>query len=219
MHPAAYLLPVAAYLYGSVPFGFMAAKLLRGIDIRQAGSGNIGATNAARVLGWKYFPAIFLLDFSKGCLTTLAAGLLSQTVSYDPHPMVVLTGLAALLGHVFPIYLSFRGGKGVATCAGVFIVLAPVATLVALAAWAAVFAGWRYVSLASICSALAFLLSVYPLCPDPLGKGIFLAVLASTGAVLVILLHRTNIRRLLRGTEPKVGGPPATDSDPGDAES
>ncbi len=217
MHPAGYLLPVAAYLYGSVPFGFLAAKLLKGIDIRRTGSGNIGATNAARVLGRKYFPPIFLLDFSKGCLPTLAAGALFASASYDPHPMVVLTGLAAVLGHVFSIYLSFRGGKGVATCAGVFAVLAPLGTLVGLAAWAAVFAGWRYVSLASICAMPPFLLCVYAFSPEPLGRGIFLALLASASTVLVIFLHRTNIKHLLSGTEPKVGRLPPTEDDPGPA--
>jgi len=167
----AYALPAAAYLYGSVPFGFVAAKLIKGVDIRQTGSGNIGATNAARVLGFKFFPLIFLLDVSKGLLPTLAAGRLVAAGAYDPSPFVILTAVAAMLGHVFPIYLNFRGGKAVATSTGVFLALAPWALLIAAGVWAFIFAVSRYVSLASMTAAVVLPVAVWLTRPDPLGSG------------------------------------------------
>jgi glycerol-3-phosphate acyltransferase PlsY len=198
-------LPVLAYLYGSVPFGFLAAKLIKGVDIRTTGSGNIGATNAARVLGFKFFPLIFLLDVSKGLLPTLAARLLVTGGSFVPAPLAVSTGLAAILGHVFPVWLGFKGGKAVATSTGVFLVLAPWSVLVAAGAWALVFALWRYVSLASMAAAMALPVSVWLIHPDPLGAGRYLTGFAALGGALVIYLHRGNIRRLLAGTEHKIG--------------
>jgi len=198
-------LPVAAYLYGSVPFGFIAAKLIKGVDIRQTGSGNIGATNAARALGFKFFPLIFLLDVSKGLLPTLAAGRLAAPGAYDPSPLVILTAVAAMLGHVFPIYLNFKGGKAVATSTGVFLVLAPWALLVAAGVWALVFALGRYVSLASMTAAVVLPVAVWFTRPDPLGSGACLTALTVVGSLLVIWLHRANIRRLAAGTEHKVG--------------
>ena len=206
MHPVAYALPVLAYLYGAVPFGFLAAKLIKGVDIRQTGSGNIGATNAARVIGWKSFPVIFLLDFSKGFLPTLAALLLTRGASgYHPHPLAILTGVAAIIGHVFPLYLRFRGGKAVATGTGAFAALAPWQVLIAFGVWAAVFAIWRYVSLASMSAAAALAVAVWLLHGDPLGSGVFLTVFATLGAAFIIQRHRGNIRRLIAGTEHKVG--------------
>jgi len=200
-----WLLPVGAYLYGSVPFGFLAAKLIKGVDIRKTGSGNIGATNAARVLGFRFFPLIFLLDVSKGFVPTLLASRWAETGPCVPPLFVVSTGLAAVLGHVFPLYLGFRGGKAVATSTGLFLVLAPRAVLVAGAVWAVVFGIWRYVSLASICAAAALPVAVCLLHRDPFGAGIYLTALATFGAFFVIYLHRSNIRRLLTGTESKAG--------------
>lgn len=204
-----WLLPLAAYLYGSVPFGFLAALWLRGVDIRETGSGNIGATNAARVLGFRYFPLIFLLDFSKGFLWTLAAGALAASAggaaAHDPPLFVVLTGLAAILGHVFPVYLGFKGGKAVAASAGFFVVLAPWAVLAAAAVWAVVFAAFRYVSLASISAAVALPAAVLVLREDRLGEAIYLTAVAVAGGLFVVWLHRGNVRRLLAGTEQRVG--------------
>jgi len=200
------LLPVAAYLCGSVPCGFLAAKLIRGVDIRETGSGNIGATNAARALGFKFFPLLVLLDLTKGLLPTLAARLLAPAGAYDPAPLVIATGLAAILGHVFPLYLGFKGGKAVATSGGVFLALSPWAVLIAGAAWGLVFALTRYVSLASITAAVALPVSVWLLAAEPLGSGALLAAFATLGGLLVIYLHRPNIRRLLSGTENRIGG-------------
>ncbi len=205
--PWAYALPAAAYLYGSVPFGFLAARLIKGVDIRRTGSGNIGATNAARVLGLRFFPLIFLLDLSKGFLPTLAAGRLAASGPHDPSPLVIVTAVAAILGHVFPVYLGFKGGKAVATSTGVFLVLAPWALLIAAGVWAVMFAVWRYVSLASVSAALAMPVAVWLLQREPLGSGVYLTVLTALGCVFVIWLHRSNIRRLTVGTERKVGRP------------
>jgi len=205
MHPLAYGLPVLAYLYGAVPFGFLAARFIKGVDIRQTGSGNIGATNAARVLGWKFFPAIFVLDFSKGFLPALGAALAYGSMGrFNPHPLTIVTALAAVLGHVFPAYLRFKGGKAVATGAGAFVALAPRAVMIAFFVWVVVFAIWRYVSLASISAAVAVVISVWALQRDPAGAGIFLSVFATLGGAIVIVRHRGNIARLVRGTERKV---------------
>lgn len=205
MNAVLWLLPVAAYLYGSVPYGFLAAKLLKGVDIRETGSGNIGATNAARVLGFKFFPLIFLLDVSKGLLPVLAAKGLVPPASFDPAPLVIITGVAAILGHVFPVYLGFKGGKAVATSTGVFVALAWMPVVLAAAIWAVVFALWRYVSLASICAALALPVAVVLTFPGALGSGILLTSVAAVGGLFVVYLHRGNIRRLIRGEEHKIG--------------
>jgi len=200
-----YLLPLIAYFYGAVPFGLLMVRKLKGMDLRQVGSGNIGATNAARSLGLKFFPLIFLLDFSKGSLPTLLAMFASARGSaFHPPPLAVCTGIAAILGHVFPVYLRFRGGKGVATSTGVFVVLAPWAVAAAFVVWVVVFGLWRYVSLASISAATVLLGCVWAQ-PDRFKSQLFLTVFVTIGVLLVIALHRANIKRLLSGTESKVG--------------
>jgi glycerol-3-phosphate acyltransferase PlsY len=209
-----YALPVVAYLYGSVPFGFIAAKLIKGVDIRQTGSRSIGATNAARVLGLRFFPVVFLLDLSKGLLPTLAADRSTFAGHYDPGPLVVATALAAMLGHVFPLYLRFKGGKAVATSTGVFLVLAPAQLAAAGIAWALMFIVSRYVSLSSIAAALALVTAVWVSRPHPLGSGLLLTILSTVGGCFVVWLHRGNIRRLLAGTEHKIGAPRSLDDSP-----
>src|SRR4051812_44987549 len=136
----------ASYLLGAVPFGYLVARW-RGVDILHAGSGNIGATNVGRVLGRGYGVLVFLLDFAKGALPVLAAAALAprHDPAWAPQLFEVAAGLAAFLGHLFPVYLGFRGGKGVATGAGVVLVLTPVPALAALLAWAALFTSTRYV--------------------------------------------------------------------------
>jgi len=212
VRPLYFLLPVLAYLYGSIPYGFLMTKWLKGVDLRQVGSGNIGATNAARVLGFKFFPAVFLLDFSKGFLPTLiAAHLTASQTQYHPHPLAVVAALAGMLGHAFPIYLGFKGGKAVAAGTGALLVLATWAALVGVAVWVVVFAIWRYVSLASITAAVAAAVAVWLTLPDPLGSNVFGTAAVTLAAALVIVLHRANIQRLLSGTEHKIGkGGPTT---------
>ena len=204
MSPFYWLLPLAAYLYGAVPFGFLMARLVKGVDIRRTGSGNIGATNAARVLGWKFFPLVFMLDFSKGLIPPLVATALVRGAG-QPHPLAVAAASAAIAGHVFPVYLGFRGGKGVAAGTGACFVLASWAGLGAAVVWGAVFALWRYVSLASMGAAVALAVLVWVIYPEPLGAGVFRTAFATLGAVLVLARHAGNIRRLLSGTEHRIG--------------
>ena len=199
-------MPVGAYLYGAVPFGYLLARLLKGVDLRDVGSGNVGATNAARVLGWRFFPLVFVLDFSKGCLPTLiAARLLAGSGGvFNPHPLAVACAIGAVLGHAFPVYLGFKGGKAVATGTGALAMLAPGPLLVAFAVWVGVLLVWRYVSLASICAAATLAVFVWIIPGGALGQGLFLTAFATFGALLVIVLHRSNIKRLLAGAENKV---------------
>src|SRR5437868_10015599 len=150
------LTALVAYLVGAIPFGYLVARR-RGVDLFAHGSGNIGATNVGRVLGRRFGILVFILDFLKGALPTLAATLLDRTTQPDlpADTLPVTAGLAAFLGHLFPIYLRFRGGKGVATGAGVVAVLLPLPTIGAVAVWVAAVAAWRYVSLASVLAGLA----------------------------------------------------------------
>jgi glycerol-3-phosphate acyltransferase PlsY len=202
---------VAAYLLGSVPFAFLIARA-HGKDLRTIGSGNIGATNLARAVGrpWGYF--CFALDVLKG----LAPVALVRAIGGVPdNPLLLslwlLVGIAAILGHVFPVYLRFKGGKGVATSFGVALGLWPYFTLcalVALAVWIAVVLIWRYVSLASISAAVAFpcalVLGILTV-PDWHSASLWpLVVAAIVIPILVIVRHRENIRRLAAGTESKV---------------
>src|SRR4051812_26224322 len=157
---AAVLIPLvalASYLVGAIPAGYLVARA-RGVDILQQGSGNIGATNVGRVLGLWWGILVFLLDFAKGAGPVLAAGwLLEQPAVLWPHTLAVVAGIAAFLGHLFPIYLGFRGGKGVATGAGVIAVLVWEIALLVVAGWAVVLFATRYMSLASLTAALLLL--------------------------------------------------------------
>jgi acyl-phosphate glycerol 3-phosphate acyltransferase len=197
------LVVLISYLLGAIPFGYLIARW-HGVDLFKHGSGNIGATNVGRVLGWQSGILVFFLDFAKGAAPVLLARWLAK--SLDPNAagegLPVAAGLAAFAGHIFPIYLHFRGGKGVATGAGVVAVLLPWPALGALVTWMAVLIAWRYVSLASL-AAVAALCAVYlvtttqPLAQDHLILTLFCLV----AAALVIIRHRTNITRLTRGTE------------------
>ncbi|MFW5915711.1 MAG: glycerol-3-phosphate 1-O-acyltransferase PlsY, partial [Planctomycetota bacterium] len=169
-----FCITLGAYLYGSVPFGFLFARILRGTDIREVGSGNIGATNAARVLGFRYFPLVFLLDFTKGLLPALIGlNLAPAHTAYSPSPLAVVGAVAAILGHVFPIYLKFKGGKAVAAGTGACVILAPWALAIAAGVWAVLFAIFRYVSLASISAAAALGGSVWFVYDNPAGEGLY----------------------------------------------
>ena len=201
------LTALGGYLLGSIPFGFIVGKLC-GVDIRKQGSGNIGATNVLRTLGKKWGVLVFTLDALKG----LAAGLLAQWIfRIDLAPPGVthlaaanagiLAGVGCILGHNFPVWLGFKGGKGIATSAGVLLGLAPLATLIALTVWVTMFYASRYVSLASIIAA-ATLPTVCGLL-QWFGRGSVDAIFwfATIAATLAIWRHRPNIQRLLAGTE------------------
>jgi acyl-phosphate glycerol 3-phosphate acyltransferase len=200
------LVCLAAYLVGGVPFGYLVARA-RGVDILHQGSGNIGATNVGRVLGRRFGLLVFALDFAKGALPTAAA--LAAAPFADPGwgpatPQVlgVAAGLAAFLGHVFPPYLRFHGGKGVATGAGVVAVLLPAPALGAVLVWLAVLCAARYVSLASTTAALALCLFHLALAPAPLAPaGLPLTLFCVVAAGLVLLRHRANLARLVKGNE------------------
>ncbi|MHC4619449.1 MAG: glycerol-3-phosphate 1-O-acyltransferase PlsY [Planctomycetota bacterium] len=207
----AVILIIPAYLLGSVPFGLIIARA-HGKDLRAIGSGNIGATNVSRALGrkWAYF--CFLLDVLKGLVPTLLAVLLvSSPPTITELLLVLAVGVAAILGHIFPLYLKFKGGKGVATSLGVALGLWPFYTLCALfafAVWVVVVLIWRYISLASIIASLAFpvaLVLAIILVPDWQLLQLWpLLVAAAAIPVMVILRHRENIKRLAAGTESKV---------------
>ncbi|PYV06506.1 MAG: acyl-phosphate glycerol 3-phosphate acyltransferase [Acidobacteria bacterium] len=195
------LTTLAAYLLGSIPFGYLIVRWKRGIDVRGTGSRSIGATNVMRNLGVPGFLATFVLDFGKGALAVLLASKLTATQGHDDPRWIAAAAVAAVLGHIAPVWLRFRGGKGVATGVGVFLALAPVPMGLGIAIFAALVAVWRYISLGSIVATAAFPLLVYFLDHPPLP-----IVLGATGAsALIIAQHHSNIRRLLSGTESKVG--------------
>jgi acyl phosphate:glycerol-3-phosphate acyltransferase len=192
------LIPVG-YLLGSIPFGYLLVRATGGGDIRFQGSGNIGATNVARSSGWTVGVLTLLLDAAKGSLAVW----LADHFSGGNIRVAAYAGLAAILGHVFPVWLRFDGGKGVATSLGVFLVICWPAVAAAVVLFLLVVSFWRYVSLGSISAAAALPLLVYLLYAP--GHAPPTAVTFSTllAAALVIVKHRDNIERLLAGTEPR----------------
>jgi glycerol-3-phosphate acyltransferase PlsY len=195
----ALLLIVAAYLLGSLPFGLIFARLFGKTDVRQAGSGNIGATNVARVAGPLAGILTLLFDTGKGAFAVWLAG----RFTVHSAAFLMLAGLAALLGHCFPIWLHFRGGKGVATALGIFLALSPFAALSALAVFILVVAVWRYVSLGSVAAAAAMPLLMYFLWAPPLAPPLAVTFGTLFATALVVFKHRGNLQRLLDGTEPR----------------
>ncbi|HET6437896.1 MAG TPA: glycerol-3-phosphate 1-O-acyltransferase PlsY [Anaeromyxobacter sp.] len=192
----AVLLVVLGYGSGSVPYGLVLTRLWAGVDVRRVGSGNIGATNAARAGGKALGVAVLALDALKAVLPILLARAL-LTGEAEVELLVTAVGVAAFLGHVFPVWLAFRGGKGVATGLGVFLVLAPVAALLGAAAFAVVYASSRISSLGSLAGTVACCGSAFLVCggksPVP-WAGLLIAL-------VVVLRHRENIVRLYRGEE------------------
>ncbi|MGH7534332.1 MAG: glycerol-3-phosphate 1-O-acyltransferase PlsY [Gemmatimonadales bacterium] len=189
---------LASYLLGAIPTSYLAGRLFRGIDLREHGSRNLGATNLYRVLGWRYAVPVGLFDMAKGAVPVL---LLAPRVS-DSELFGLACGLAAVVGHVFSVFVRFRGGKGVATAAGVMLGLAPVALGVAALVWAALVFLTGYVSVGSIGGAAILPVAVY-LLDRPERPEILWIVVALAGAI--IWLHRANIRRLVEGTENRFG--------------
>ncbi len=182
---------LASYLVGATPTSYIAGKLGRGIDLREHGSRNLGATNVYRILGWKYAIPVALFDIAKGAVAVL--------VFSHPAWLSVAVGAAAVLGHMFSPYVSFKGGKGVATAAGMFLALAPVAVLLALVVWGLCLWLTGYVSLSSIIAVASVPLSVWLLGFPHDSLYVFWASVALVA--LIIFAHRRNIRRLLDGTE------------------
>jgi glycerol-3-phosphate acyltransferase PlsY len=189
---------LASYLLGAIPTSYLAARLFRGIDLREHGSRNLGATNLYRVLGWRYAIPVGLFDAAKGLIPVLVFGpQVSQSELF-----ALVCGVTAVVGHVFSIFVRFKGGKGVATAAGVMLGVAPVALAVAAGVWVALVALTGYVSLGSIVAAAVFPLAVLLL--DPPNQPVMLWLDVAVAAA-IIWFHRGNIQRLLNGTENRFG--------------
>jgi glycerol-3-phosphate acyltransferase PlsY len=202
---ACLLIVAAAYLLGSIPTGYLLVRLFRKEDIRQTGSGNIGATNVLRSGGKGLGAATFLLDMLKGCSAVWLGALLGGLLL--PHSPVrdaeALAALVAVLGHIFPVWLGFRGGKGVATGFGVFLAATPLAALAAISVFFLVLLLSRYVSLASILGAASF--PVFACFLDHHDRPpLFIAVEIAVAAIIIVK-HHQNIRRLIAGTESRIG--------------
>ncbi|HKN24915.1 MAG TPA: glycerol-3-phosphate 1-O-acyltransferase PlsY [Candidatus Acidoferrum sp.] len=190
---------LAGYLLGSIPFGLIFAKLFAGKDVREHGSGNIGATNVSRVVGPIAGVLTLLLDSVKG----VAAVWLAARLTDHAATAMVLAGLAALLGHCFPVWLKFKGGKGVATALGIFIALCPSAALAAFVLFLIVTAFCRYVSLGSLSAAAAMPLLIYFLWAPGHAPPLVVTLGTLFATVLVFYKHDANLQRLVDGTEPK----------------
>jgi len=198
------LILFGAYLAGSLPFGLIVARLAKGIDIREHGSKNIGATNVTRVLGAKWGALCFILDVLKGALPVLLPIVTLAADDSQRTHWQVAAGLLAILGHMFPIWLGFHGGKGVATALGVVVMLAsPISTAITFGVFIVCFATSRIVSISSIASALTFAISqMCVLWPQPFREETWsLAAFSLAVPALIIVKHRSNITRLLRGEE------------------
>ncbi len=194
-----------AYFLGSFPTGYVTGRL-RGIDVRKHGSGNIGATNVLRVLGKPWGFSVFFLDAFKGFLAVrIALALVERHPVATQHSelFAILAAAVCVFGHSFPIWLGFRGGKGVATSAGSLFGVVPIAALTIFLVWLLVFFVTRYVSLASIIGALVLPISVAVLMWLHLTRGVVLIYFSTAMTALVVWRHRANIVRLLNGTEPR----------------
>lgn len=194
---------IGSYLLGSVPFGYLAGRLA-GIDIRKVGSGNVGATNVVRVLGKRYGYPVFALDFLKG----FGAVLISMLAAPGKPPawnsseiFGILAAMSSVLGHLYPPWLKFKGGKGVATSAGALLALAPVATLIGVAIWVILFWLTGYVSLASMIAAVILPIVILIMGSHDSRNGKALVYSSACVAAVVVWRHRSNLSRLVRGTE------------------
>ena len=203
---------VVSYLLGSIPFGYLLVRLFRGQDVRQTGSGNIGATNVARTGSKGLAISTLILDALKGYVAVAHAFYFpvhhpSAVPSWGTHPTYILAALAgffAIIGHMFPVWLRFKGGKGVATAVGAFFGIAPAAVGVSLLLFVLIVATTRYVSLGSIVGAAVFPIAAWWLNPETRDVAVFILMAASS--LLIVIRHKDNIRRLLAGNENRFGG-------------
>ena len=223
MAPVIATIVVLAYLLGSIPFGLIVGKS-RGVDVREHGSRNIGATNVWRVLGKKFGLLTFACDLGKGWLAVFAAMWIAahwpvhvalphlhERIDFlDPAYAGISAALGCILGHNFPVWLRFKGGKGVATSLGVIFGMMPLAALIVFAIWGVVFKVSRYVSLASLVAAVALPVTVIVLMFTGFIRGWPYFYFACAAALLVVRRHRENIKRLVAGTENRFGKPPTT---------
>jgi glycerol-3-phosphate acyltransferase PlsY len=196
---------IGSYLLGSIPAGYLAGQIA-GIDIRKSGSGNIGATNVTRALGKRYGYPVFAVDFLKGFGAVKISIWIATHVRPEwssPEMFGILAAISSVIGHSFPVWLSFKGGKGVATSMGALFGLMPFVALIAVAVWVITFEMTRYVSVASMTAALAVPISILILVPLKQTSGAALLYFSICLAALVIFRHRSNLCRLVRGTEPR----------------
>jgi acyl phosphate:glycerol-3-phosphate acyltransferase len=196
---------IGSYLLGSIPFGYLAGRIA-GIDIRTCGSGNVGATNVIRTLGKSYGYPVFAADFLKGfgaVKVSLLIATRAQSEWNSPEMFGILAAICSVIGHSFPVWLRFKGGKGVATSAGALFGLAPIAALLGAAIWILTFSLTRYVSVASIAAAAAlpFIILITTWLSRTAGKSLFYSAVCL--AAVVIWRHRSNLSRLMHGTEPR----------------
>ena len=196
---------IGSYLLGSIPFGYLAGKIA-GIDIRKVGSGNIGATNVVRALGKRYGYTVFALDFLKG----FGAVTISMSLVTDTRPewisaeiIGIFAAVASVIGHSYPLWLKFRGGKGVATSVGALFGLVPLAAVIAVIIWISIFWFTRYVSVASVVTAIAlpFVILIMTRVNEIRGSALFYFSVGM--AAVVIWRHHSNISRLMHGSEPR----------------
>lgn len=200
---------IGSYLLGSVPFGYVAGRLA-GIDIRKFGSGNVGATNVVRVLGKRYGYPVFALDLLKGFGAVMISMLIApgRPAQWNsPETFGILAAISSVLGHLYPPWLKFEGGKGVATSAGALLALTPVATVIGVAIWILVFWLTRFVSLASIAAAVILPIVILVVRLHDQDNGKPLVVASACVAIVVIWRHRSNLSRLIHGTEPRFRKP------------
>jgi glycerol-3-phosphate acyltransferase PlsY len=197
-----FITALISYLIGSIPSGYLAGRMA-GIDIRKTGSGNIGATNVTRELGKLYGYPVFLADFSKGLgsvgIALLIGNRFKLTNSFEV--LQIVAAISCVIGNTFPVWLGFKGGKGVATSAGALFGLTPIATLLAVIVWVISFELTRYVSLASVVAALALPLAVLVMTYFSPAHSFLLFYFSICLAAIVVLRHRSNLSRLIRGTE------------------
>src|SRR5215475_5882917 len=196
---------IGSYFLGSVPFGYLAGRLA-GIDIRKVGSGNVGATNVVRVLGKRYGYPVFALDVSKGFAAVMISMLMAPGRPPEwnsPEIFGILAAVSSILGHLYPPWLKFRGGKGVATSAGALLALTPVATLIGVAIWIIVLWLTRYVSVASVTAAVVLPMVILGITWQDQNKAKPLVLASACVAAIVIWRHRSNLYRLMRGNEPR----------------
>lgn len=194
-----------SYLIGSVPAGYLAGRV-GGIDIRKVGSGNIGATNVLRVLGKRYGYPVFLFDFAKGTAAVEISILIFKSTHHaevSRELCAILAGVSSVIGHSYPVWLGFKGGKGVATSFGVVFGLIPLAALIAVLVWLITFGTTRYVSVASMTAAIALPITVLVMLYVKLLSGLTLLLFSICLAAIVIWRHRSNLSRLMSGTEPR----------------
>ena len=196
---ATLLLVLAGYLLGSIPFGLIFVKVMGGKDVREHGSGNIGATNVSRVAGSLAGILTLLMDAAKGSAAVWLAARFSEHAAVT----MMFVGIAALLGHCFPVWLKFQGGKGVATALGVYLALCPLAALAAVLLFLLVVAFWRYVSLGSLTAAAAMPLLIYFLWAPGHAPPLVMTLGTLFAAALIFFKHDANLQRLVDGTEPK----------------